>query len=157
NTEAGVTVGTPGYMSPEQAMARDIGPWSDLYSVGCMAYEMVVGHLPFPDVADPLPLMLRHISEPVPAAKDVVDAPAPLSDWIDTLLTKDWTLRPQSARAAWEPLEEILDELLGPRWQRSAALLELRADAGARHMSSAVLPSVQIEPFTPPPATAVSA
>src|SRR5829696_904386 len=38
-TATGAAVGTPSYMSPEQAMAGEIGPWTDLYAVGCMAYE----------------------------------------------------------------------------------------------------------------------
>ena len=42
-TATGTTVGTPTYMAPEQAMAQDIGPWTDLYSVGCMAFEMFTG------------------------------------------------------------------------------------------------------------------
>ena len=42
-TATGTTVGTPTYMAPEQAMAQDIGPWTDLYSVGCMAFELFTG------------------------------------------------------------------------------------------------------------------
>ena len=45
----GVTAGTPAYMAPEQAMAQDIGPWTDLYSVGCMAFELFTGNVPFHD------------------------------------------------------------------------------------------------------------
>src|SRR5262249_11559238 len=65
STQAGMAVGPPGYMAPEQAMARELGPWSDLYSVGCMAYEMCVGSMPFSDTVEPFALMLRHISEPI--------------------------------------------------------------------------------------------
>ena len=46
-TATGTTVGTPTYMAPEQAMAQDIGPWTDLYSVGCMAFELFTGMCPF--------------------------------------------------------------------------------------------------------------
>ena len=48
-TGVGMTVGTPGYMAPEQAMAQPIGPWTDLYAVGCMAYELFAGAVPFAD------------------------------------------------------------------------------------------------------------
>ena len=47
-TATGTTVGTPTYMAPEQAMAQDIGPWTDLYSVGCMAFEMFTGQRAVP-------------------------------------------------------------------------------------------------------------
>jgi serine/threonine protein kinase len=48
-TATGTTVGTPNYMAPEQAMGQEVGPWTDLYSVGVMAFELFVGHVPFYD------------------------------------------------------------------------------------------------------------
>jgi serine/threonine-protein kinase len=46
-TQEGMVSGTPSYMSPEQAAAGDVGPWSDLYSLGSVAYHMVTGEPPF--------------------------------------------------------------------------------------------------------------
>ena len=46
-TPAGATVGTPAYMAPEQAMAQEIGPWTDLYQTGVVAYELLAGQVPF--------------------------------------------------------------------------------------------------------------
>ena len=46
-TATGTTVGTPAYMAPEQALAKDVGPFTDLYAVGCMAFEMTTGRVPF--------------------------------------------------------------------------------------------------------------
>ena len=70
-TATGTTVGTPTYMAPEQAMAQDIGPWTDLYSVGVMAFEHVVGHTPFHDTEAPMAILLRHVNEPIPPVVDV--------------------------------------------------------------------------------------
>src|SRR4051812_49137182 len=46
-TATGMTIGTPSYMAPEQALAQPIGPWTDLYSTGVIAFELLSGRLPF--------------------------------------------------------------------------------------------------------------
>ena len=123
NTATGVTVGTPGYMAPEQALATDLGPWTDLYSLGCIAYELFVGHLPFDDSTEPIARVLRHVNEPIePARSANPSVDAAISEWIDALLVKDTRQRTRSASVAWDTLEEILIGLLGPRWRRQSAL-----------------------------------
>jgi tRNA A-37 threonylcarbamoyl transferase component Bud32 len=122
-TSTGVAVGTPNYMAPEQALAHEAGPLSDLYSVGIMAFEFFVGLPPFGDTDQPMGVLLRQVNENVPAVNDLdprVDAR--LSDWIGRMLAKDPAERPQSARAAWDEAEEIFIALLGSRWRRAAAL-----------------------------------
>jgi serine/threonine protein kinase len=124
-TATGMTVGTPTYMAPEQAMAGDIGPWSDLYSVGVLTYELVVGHVPFHDTDAPMVILMRHVNERIPSALEVrPDVDPKLSDWIDTLLVKDPQHRVRHAVDAWESLEDIVVGLLGPLWRRDARLLD---------------------------------
>src|SRR5689334_9545382 len=123
-TATGTTVGTPTYMAPEQAMAQDIGPWTDLYSVGCMAFELFTGRVPFHDSEAPMAILLRHVNEPIPPVKSIepgVDQA--ISDWIERLLVKEPGKRTQSANEAWDEFEEIVIGLLGPRWRREARLL----------------------------------
>ena len=139
-TATGTTIGTPPYMAPEQAMARDIGSWTDLYSVGCIAYELFTGSPPFVDAEEPMAIMLRHVTEPLPPAAEVADVDPAISAWIERLLAKKPEDRPRSATAAWEDLEEILIGELGPRWRRAAPLPAL------------VDPPVP-GPATPPPST----
>ena len=172
NTQAGVAVGTPGYMAPEQAMARDIGPWTDLYALGCVAYELCAGVLPFADTAEPFALMMRHISEPIPAARSVNPELDPeLSDWIDSLLVKDPAERVGSADEAWDALEDVLDRSLGLRWRRASALpvATVAGAVPARRFTSLRIEPVEYTgepaepeipdalpgPYTPPPADAV--
>jgi serine/threonine protein kinase len=122
-TATGTTVGTPTYMAPEQAMAQEIGPWTDLYSVGCMAFEMFTGRVPFHDSDAPMAILLRHVNEPIPAVKSVDDSvDQGLSDWVEALLVKDPKERTQSANEAWDDFEELIIGLLGPRWRREARL-----------------------------------
>jgi hypothetical protein len=111
-------------MAPEQAMAKDVGPWTDLYSVGCMAYELFTGRPPFYDTDEPLAILLRHISEALPPASEVAEVDPDISAWIERLTSKDPKHRPASATAAWEEFEEILIGKLGPRWRRDARLPE---------------------------------
>jgi serine/threonine protein kinase len=121
-TVTGTTIGTPAYMAPEQATAGDIGPWTDLYSVGVLAFEMIAGHTPFGD-GEPVAILLRHIKDTPPPLTLVAPSTAPaLSDWVAGLLEKQPEDRPGSAAAAWDALEEIVLDELGPRWRRTAAL-----------------------------------
>jgi hypothetical protein len=124
-TATGTTVGTPTYMAPEQAMAKDVGPWTDLYSVGVMAYEMLVGEVPFGDSDTPIAILLRHVNDPVPSPRSIKpDLDPQLADWIESLLVKNPHDRVRSAADAWDSLEEAVIDILGPRWRREARLLE---------------------------------
>lgn len=68
-------MGTPHYMSPEQAMGKLIDGRSDIYAIGVMMYEMIVGFPPF-DGADSYSVGYKHVHEP-PVPLDVVDSRTP--------------------------------------------------------------------------------
>ena len=155
-TATGTTVGTPTYMAPEQAMAGDVGMWTDLYSVGVMAWEHIVGHVPFYDTEAPMVILMRQVNEQIPPASQTnPDVDPDLSDWIDRLLIKDPAQRTRSAIEAWEQLEEIVIGVLGPRWRRDARLPE--------HVSTLDTPrALTPAPFsikspTPPPSSIAKA
>ncbi len=139
-TKEGTTVGTPVYMAPEQAVGTEgLGPWTDIYSVGIMAYELVVGHPPFRDESAPI-ILFRHVNDPVPPAHEVSPDVSPaLSDWIARLLAKAPADRPQTASDAWNLLEDIIIDGLGPRWRRDARL------------TNQVSPTNHPRPLTPAP------
>jgi serine/threonine protein kinase len=131
-TATGTTVGTPTYMAPEQAMAQDIGAWTDLYSVGCMAFEMFTGNVPFHDSDAPMAILLRHVNEPIAPVISIRPEVDPrISAWVEALLVKEPTQRTQNAMDAWDDFEEILLSLLGPRWRREARLVEREQEGAA--------------------------
>jgi serine/threonine protein kinase len=144
-TAAGSTVGTPNYMAPEQAMGRDVGPWTDLYSVGVMAFEMFVGEVPFHDTEEPVAVLMRQVNDPIPAARSVnPDVDQAISDWIERLLVKEPEQRVQSAGEAWDQFEEIVLALVGPRWRRAARLAALSPTVSApRSTVSSTLPTTR--------------
>jgi serine/threonine protein kinase len=137
-TATGTTVGTPAYMAPEQATAGDVGPWTDLYSVGITAYEMTVDRVPFHDSTTPVAVLMRQVSEEIPSAVSVdPTVNRRFSEWIDRLLVKDPAKRTQSARQAWYELEEIAVAALGPLWRREARLLVSGTDRAAGPLTPA--------------------
>jgi serine/threonine-protein kinase len=76
STRAGLTVGTPAYLSPEQAVGGDITPASDIYSATVVLFEMLTGRAPFED-KDPLAMLGAHVSRTPPSIAEVAPEAAP--------------------------------------------------------------------------------
>ena len=94
-TRTGEMLGTPHYLSPEQALGRAATSASDLYALGVVAHEMLTGRRPF-DLDTPVATALAHISEPMPTLPSAV--PTDLLDVISRCLAKDPKDRPSSAQ-----------------------------------------------------------
>jgi len=109
-TQTDAIMGTPAYISPEQAQAQPVDQRSDIYSLGIILYEMVTGRVPF--VADtPLAIIFKHISDPLPLPSLIKpDIPASIEQVILKALAKDPRDRFSTAAefaAAWKrALEE---------------------------------------------------
>ena len=97
-TATGMAIGTPAYMSPEQASGdRDLDGRSDLYSLGVVAYQMLVGEPPFIGNTTPA-LLVKHLAEmPVPVSQRRSDVPPDLSQIVMRLLEKAPERRFQTA------------------------------------------------------------
>jgi serine/threonine-protein kinase PpkA len=84
-TQTGMMIGTPTYMSPEQAMGNDVDGRSDQYSLGILFYEMLTGAPPF-NGETPLNVVLAHINQPPPPLPEPFGAFQPV---LDRMLSKD--------------------------------------------------------------------
>jgi serine/threonine-protein kinase len=105
-TETGMAVGTPAYMSPEQANAgRVIDARSDIYSLGCVVYEMLGGQPPFTGPT-PQAILARHTLDPVPSLRTLRPGlPAALQEVIERALAKVPADRFTTAREFADALE----------------------------------------------------
>jgi len=106
-TGAGVMIGTPEYMSPEQAELKEVDQRSDIYSLGVILYEMVTGRVPF-EGETPLGIAMKHKSEMPKDPKEInAQVPEDLSRVILRCMEKDKGKRYQSAGEVSSELEKI--------------------------------------------------
>jgi serine/threonine protein kinase/Tol biopolymer transport system component len=129
-TDAGVVMGTVGYMSPEQVRGLPVDPRSDIFSFGAMLFEMITGKRAFQraTATDTLSAILR--DEPPPLAEAGAAAPAELDRIVHHCLEKSPDARFQSARDLAFALQSIpgagssgrADPLFGPSSRRAARL-----------------------------------
>ena len=155
-TSTGTMVGTPYFMSPEQCAARRIGPQSDQYSLGVVAFQMLTGSVPFQ--AESLPgIMHHHFYTQVPDVTSArLDVPLPLRELIDRALAKKPENRFASTHAMLAALEAVAfteDD----RRQGLAHLRDLAHGAPIPVVGISALPALASSiRFTPPSAPTVA-
>ena len=115
-TVTGIAVGTPTYMSPEQAIGeREIDGRSDLYSLGVLGYQMLTGRVPF-TAGNSMALLMKQVTErPRPIAELRPETPKPLRDAIERALMKAPEDRWPTANALRDAL--VSDDASGPSWR----------------------------------------
>ena len=109
-TRRGVAIGTPKYMSPEQAEGNPVDGRADLYAVGLVLFELVAGRGPFAHHREPNDLVLAHITEVPPRLDETwPGVPAELADLVQRWLSKDPADRPLDAGVAARELGRLLE------------------------------------------------
>jgi serine/threonine protein kinase len=143
-TQTGMVVGTPQYLSPEQALGRGVDARSDLYSVGIMLFQLVTGRLPF-DADSPLAIAYAHVQEE-PVAPSSINRSLPPA--VDALVARALKKNPNER---FPSAEAMRDECLRVASSFQAAAPNIVPGAhtpSGAGVGSAVFPPVD---QTPPP------
>jgi eukaryotic-like serine/threonine-protein kinase len=110
-SQTSLVLGTPSYMSPEQALGEPPDPRSDLYSLGVVLYEMLTGEVPY-EADTPVTIAMKHVIEPPRAPREAnPDVPEGISILTQKLLAKDPAARYESAAQLIEDLRRVRDGL----------------------------------------------
>jgi hypothetical protein len=143
-TSTGMSVGTPRYMSPEQARAKPLDGRSDIYSLGVVGYECLTGQPPF-DADDPMGVLLAHINSPLPTPRLDGDDARLVYGVIARMLAKE-------PRARYQSADEVIAALasLGAGTRTFAARVEATTRATTlsptRPVRGIVTPTVALAP-----------
>jgi serine/threonine-protein kinase len=132
-TQVGVSIGTPAYMAPEQALGDVVDARADIYAWGVVAYELLAGRLPFVETSAQK-LIVAHVVDQPPPLGESTSAPSALVELVMRCLAKDPAARPESAAA-------VLASLDG---------MHISAEQGAavaRSARAVALPAVAVLPF----------
>ena len=162
-TKTGVMLGTPEYMSPEQARGIGVDYRTDIYALGIVMFEILAGHRPFPALADSLATLMQHAEEPPASLADTVAGlPAEMVQLVDAMLAKTPEARPSLAavrtvikrlRTTQLPTRSVAG-LAMASYQPTAPPLSITA---SRVGAEAVLPGDSLLSARPPPSAHPSA
>lgn len=148
-TQTGMVVGTPQYLSPEQALGRGVDERSDLYSVGCMLFELLTGRLPF-DADSPLAMAYQHVQETPPAPSSFNHALTPA---MDALVARALRKNPAERFPTADAMHDETDRVLAATTRNTMPLISGDRAGGNRGegVAASVFPSAQGPVQTPPP------
>ncbi|MFK0255880.1 protein kinase [Streptomyces sp. NPDC090445] len=148
-TSTGTPIGSPAYMAPEQAMGGAVGPYTDLYALGVLLYELLSGNVPFAG-STALGVLHRHLYEPpVPVRRARPEIPHQLEAVLLHLLAKDPQDRPASAQQVYEALAPLLPQQGTPAATLDPTRPFLRPHAPWPDRAAAIPPQPTAPPARP--------
>ena len=156
-TTEGMVVGTPQYMSPEQATGDKLDSRSDIYSLGILLYQMLAGEPPFDGESAQSILMKQATADPPPIHDHRGDVPAPLTAALERMLAKDPAERYQTAEEASRALVEAVPAAAGETVpvRASLAAVVIRSLVGLALLAGGALVGVTL--LGKPPRLSVAA
>ncbi|MEV0679475.1 serine/threonine-protein kinase [Actinosynnema sp. NPDC050436] len=153
-THGGQVLGTPAYLSPEQALGNPLSPAADVYATATVLYELLSGRLPFESGGGALAVIQRHVHQ---RPRPLTEVPDPLARVVMRGLERDPQARYRNAETFAVDLAGAAAEVLGPDWLLRAALpVHLAPQVAAASTRPSGRPSVPRETLDiPVRATAV--
>ncbi|MCE9669530.1 protein kinase [Myxococcus stipitatus] len=148
-THAGIIVGTPEYMAPEQSLSRRVDGRADLYSLGIIAYQLLTGRLPFEDEGLTAQLVAHQMREPPPLRSIHAGVPAALERVILHALVKAPEERFASAAVMRAALEGAMTEQSRARTRVPAPVVAGSPPPAARALSSPIASREPVAPAAP--------
>lgn len=141
----GAIIGTPAYMSPEQAQGEQIDGRSDIYALGVILYEMLTGAQPY-QATTPMAVVVKHITDPIPHILDAnADLPAALEPVVEKAMAKNPDQRFSSAGEFSMALAAVTRGESAEQAIRTASMQATRVAAAAKTRLSATRPANQAE------------
>lgn len=137
-TAHGSIIGTPAYLSPEQARGQELDHRTDIYSLGVVLYEMVTGRLPF-DSNDISALLLQKVTEDPQPPRDWVST---LPPWLDAAIMKALHRKPEERFQSAAEFARALGQKGGPPPSEEALPLEVRSSQEARDLPTEEAPPI---------------
>jgi serine/threonine-protein kinase len=154
-TQAGYVLGTPAYISPEQAEGGELTAATDVYATATVLYELLSGRLPYSEEGGAAAVLYRHVHQaPRPLAEAVPQLPRTIVDVAERGLARDLVLRYGTAEEFGLALAHAATASWGPGWPMSRAGMPLRA-AGPIAMATTMGRSVRAPEAGPMPAADV--
>ena len=127
STEEGLILGTPRFLSPEQAAGDRVDARTDIYAMGIVLYTMVAGRGPFADLVTVEDLLEAHLTRTPPSPS--IHAPSPLPEGLDEVIARAMAKRPEDRFADAESFAGALDRARSPRprWARTEPMAPIVA------------------------------
>ncbi|MBI4821041.1 MAG: serine/threonine protein kinase [Deltaproteobacteria bacterium] len=144
-TRAGMFLGSPKYMSPEQIEGRPLDPRTDIYSLGVIMFQMLAGRVPFRGNAS-VEIIYKHVNQPVPAIHEVnpeADAPPELERLVARCLEKSQHLRPASMADLLLEMKDVRRLITGV-----SSVSGLSLDSIGQYAAASLPPAPSLPPAT---------
>lgn len=140
-TATGTVIGTPHYMSPEQAQGQELGSFADIYSLGVVLYEVLTGKIPY-DADSSIAIVFKHITEAVPTLESELSIYQPV---LDRMMSKDKETRYHNCDEIIADINSLMSggDASNATMINNATVINQAVQAGSRQNKTTVIAGQQ--------------